>query len=81
MDSTPKARMGWLEAYIMYFLSHFTRWTLLDVCNSFHTLAWNILDEVAAILVGFLCHGNFILFLLMFHMYECFLSLMIHFTL
>ena len=59
----------------------FYRLDSLGCCNSFQTLAWNILDEVAAILVGFLWHGNLILFLLLFHMYEFFVPIMIHFTL
>lgn len=46
MDSTPKATMSCFEAYILWFLIHSTSWTPLDIVLVFHTLAWNILDEL-----------------------------------
>lgn len=81
MDSTPEDEGKWFSCIFSPFLHHRQGLDSLGCCNSFDALAWNILDEVATILVGFLWHGILILFLLQFHVCECFYLFMIHFTL
>ena len=69
------------HVYLVPFFTIDKRLDSLGCCNRFQTLAWNILDEIAAILVGFVWHGILILFLFHFHMCEYFVPFMIHFTL